>query len=164
MRREDLAGVELDDGDVVVVGEREDAFARVGGADAEVVHAAGAAEAHLVFGVEPVVAQAVVAGLVAVAGRGRFRGRAVGVARGSAVQRAVWAVLVVVLAELVELALELVAVRAMGLARSQRWRVWWNRSVFPWVWGWPAEPFFWRTPRIGRRYSKALRPPVNREV
>jgi hypothetical protein len=37
MRREDLAGMELDDGDVVVVGEREDAFARVGGADAEVV-------------------------------------------------------------------------------------------------------------------------------
>ena len=48
------------DGDVVVVGEREDAFAGVGAADAEVVHAAGAAEGHLAGGVEPVVAQAVV--------------------------------------------------------------------------------------------------------
>ncbi len=68
--------VEVGDGDVVVVGEREDAFAGVGGADAEVVHAAGAAEGHLAFGVEAVVAQPVVALGVAVAG-----GEALGVAR-----------------------------------------------------------------------------------
>ena len=92
---------------MVVVGEREDAFAGVGGADAEVVHAAGAAEAHLAVGVEPVVAQAVVAWGVPVGGWGGFGGGAVGVAGCSPVQRAVWAVLVVVLAELVELALEL---------------------------------------------------------
>ena len=107
MGGEDFAGVEFDDGDVVLVGEREDAFAGVGGADAEVVHPSGAAEAHLAFGVEPVVAQAVVAVGVAVGRGGGFGGGAVGVAGGSAVQRAVWALLVVVLAELVELALQL---------------------------------------------------------
>ena len=157
--------VELGDGDVVVVGEREDAFAGVGGADAEVVHAAGAAEGHLAFGVEPVVAQAVMTGLVAVARRGGFRGSAVGVARGSAVQGAVRAPLVVMRAELVQLVLA-ARRRCAPLAGplSQRCRVWWNRSVLPWVWGWPGDPFFWRMPRIGRMYSNALRPPVKREV
>jgi hypothetical protein len=53
---EDLAGGEVGDGDVVLVGEGEDAFAGVGGADAEVVHPAGAADGHSAFGVEPVVA------------------------------------------------------------------------------------------------------------
>ena len=38
---EDFAGGEVGDGDVVVVGEREDAFAGVSAADPEVVHAAG---------------------------------------------------------------------------------------------------------------------------
>ncbi len=52
--------VELDDCDLVVVGDGEDLFAGVFGADAEVVHPAGASDAHLVFGVEAVVAQAVV--------------------------------------------------------------------------------------------------------
>src|SRR2546421_11105446 len=107
MGGEDLAGLEFDHGDVGVVGEREDAFACVGGADAEVVHPSGAAEAHLAFGVEPVVAQAVVPLGVAVGRGGGFGGGAVGVAWGSSVQRAVWALLGVVLAELVELALQL---------------------------------------------------------
>src|SRR5438270_12253743 len=57
---EDLAGGELGDGDVLVVGEREDAFAGVDGADAEVVHPSGAPDGHFAFGVEAVVAQAVV--------------------------------------------------------------------------------------------------------
>lgn len=48
------------DGDVGVVAEGQDAFACVRGADAEVVHLCGAAEAHLAFGVEAVVAQPVV--------------------------------------------------------------------------------------------------------
>ena len=39
---------------------REDAFAGVGGADAEMVHAAGAADAHLAALLEAVVAQPVV--------------------------------------------------------------------------------------------------------
>ena len=107
MLGEDFAGLEFDDRDVVVVGEREDAFAGVGGADAEVVHSSGAAEGHLAFGVEPVVAQAVVALGVAVGRWGGLGGCAVGVGWGSAVQRAVWAALVVVLAELVELLLEI---------------------------------------------------------
>ena len=89
------------------VGEREDAFAGVGGADPEVVHPAGAAEGHLAFGVEAVIAQAVVAGLVAVARRGGFGGGAVGVAWGSVMQRAVGAPFVVVRAELVQLGLQL---------------------------------------------------------
>jgi hypothetical protein len=104
---EDLAGVEFGHGDVGVVGEREDAFACVGGADSEVVHPAGAAEARLAFGVEPVVAQPVVPLGVAVGRWGGFGGGSVGVAWGSSVQRAVWALLVVVLAELIELVLVL---------------------------------------------------------
>jgi hypothetical protein len=89
---------------LVVVGEREDAFAGVGGAGGEVVHPAGAAEGHLAFGVESVVAQAVVR-LGVCAGRRGFGGGAVGVARSSPVQGAVGAALVVALAELVELQL-----------------------------------------------------------
>ena len=60
----------------MVVGEREDAFAGVCAADAEVMHASGSAEADLAGGVEPVVAQPVVAGGVSVGG-----GVALGVAR-----------------------------------------------------------------------------------
>ena len=66
-----------------------------GAADAEVVHAAGAAEAHLAGVVEPVVAQPVVALGVSVAGRERFGCGAVGVGRCAAVKRAVGALLVV---------------------------------------------------------------------
>lgn len=44
---EDLAGVEVDDGDGGLVDEGEDAFASVLVADAEVVHAGGAAQAGL---------------------------------------------------------------------------------------------------------------------
>jgi hypothetical protein len=73
---EDLAGGEFDRGDVVVVGEREDAFVGVGAADPEVVHASGAAEGDLAGGVEPVVAQAVVLRGVAL-----VAGAALGVAR-----------------------------------------------------------------------------------
>jgi hypothetical protein len=71
---EDFAGVELSDRDPAVVGEREYAFAGVCGTDVEVVHPSGAAKGHLASGVEAVVAQAVVPGGVAVAGRERFRG------------------------------------------------------------------------------------------
>jgi len=91
---------------VVVVSEREDAFAGVRAADAEVVHASGAADAHLAFGVEPVVAEAVVAGRVAVAGRGGLRSRAVCLPRRSSLKGAVRAAFVVVLTELIELLLE----------------------------------------------------------
>jgi hypothetical protein len=46
MDGEDFAGGEVGDEDLVVVGEGDGAFAGVGGAGAEVVHAAGPAEAR----------------------------------------------------------------------------------------------------------------------
>ena len=104
---EDLAGGEVGDGDVVVVGEREDAFAGVFGADAEVVHSACSAEAHLAFVVESVVAQPVVAWCVTVAGWERLGCGSVGVTWRASVKRAVRALLVVVRSELVELTLQL---------------------------------------------------------
>ena len=60
--------------------KREDAFAGVRGADAEVVHPAGASEAHLALGVEAVVAKPVVLLGVAAGGGSGFGGGAVGVA------------------------------------------------------------------------------------
>jgi hypothetical protein len=68
---------------LVVVGEREDTFASVGGADSEVVHASGAAEGHAAVLVGSVVAQAVVAGVVLVVGGDGLGGGAVGVAGGA---------------------------------------------------------------------------------
>jgi hypothetical protein len=70
------------------------------------MHPACSAEAHLAFGVEAVVAQSVVL-LGLCAGGSGLGGGAIGVARGVAAHRAVGALLVVVLAELVELALQL---------------------------------------------------------
>ncbi len=57
--RDDLPGVELDDGYLVVAGEREDALVFVRGTASEVVHAAAAAKAHLPVDIDAVVAQAV---------------------------------------------------------------------------------------------------------
>src|SRR4051794_41776049 len=82
MHGEDFAGGEFGDGDVVVVGEGQDAFAGVGGADAEVVHAAGAAQGHAALGVEAVVAQPGVLPGVAGGGGGGVWGGAGGGARG----------------------------------------------------------------------------------
>ncbi|GAA2054148.1 hypothetical protein GCM10009820_13080 [Leifsonia soli] len=69
--------MEGDDGDGVVVGEGEDAGAAVLVADAEVVHAAGSAEADFAVGADEVVADAVVAGGAGLGGKS-FRGGAVG--------------------------------------------------------------------------------------
>ena len=107
MAGEHFAGGEFGDRDLVVVGEREDAFAGVLDAGVEVVHPSGAAEAHLAFGVESVVAQAVVPGRVSVARWRGFRGGAVGLARGLTVEGSVGAAFVVVLAELFQLSLQL---------------------------------------------------------
>ena len=79
---------------------------RAGGADPEVVHPAGAADAHPAFGVEPVIPEAVVP-LCVPAGWCGFGCGAVGLAGSSSLQSAVRATLVVVRAELVELALQL---------------------------------------------------------
>jgi hypothetical protein len=91
----------------VVVSEREHAFAGVLDAGVEVVHPACAADGHLAFDVEAVVAQPVVAWRLAVARWGGFRGGAVGLAGCSSLQSSVGAAFVVVLTELIELVLEL---------------------------------------------------------
>jgi hypothetical protein len=164
MDGEDFAGAEVGNGDVVVVGEREDACAGVFGADAEVVHAAGAAQAHLAFGVEPVVAQAVVAGRVAVAGRGGLRSRSVCLPWRSALKGAVGAAFVVVLTELIELLLEFGDRSCRWPGREpalQRLVETFGLALGLGVsWG----PIFCRMPSSGRTYSNALRPPVKREV
>jgi hypothetical protein len=103
---QDFAGSQFDDGDAGLVGDREDFLAAVGGADTQVVHAAGPADADLAAGVDVVITQPVVApggGCRASLGQGP-----VGLARGSALQGPVGAVFVVVLAEGVELALQAV--------------------------------------------------------
>ena len=151
---EDLAGVEVGDGDVVVVGECEDAFAGVRGADAEVVHAAGAAQAHLAVGVEAVVAQPVVAGGVPVGGREGFGGRAVGLSGVLAVKRAVGAMVVVVFAEPVELALQVGAGRGrrVGGEPALQGLV----EAFDLALGLrcPGDPFFWRMPRSEQVFER----------
>ena len=73
--------MEGDDGDGGVVGEGEDAGAAVFVADAEVVHAAGAAEADFPVAADEVVADAVVARGAGLGGE-CFRGGAVGGSRG----------------------------------------------------------------------------------
>jgi len=78
----------------------------VGGADAEVVHAAGAAEADLAEAVGVVVADPVVR-LGASVGWGGFDGGAIGVGWGGAVERTVGPGLVVDVGEGVELGLQL---------------------------------------------------------
>ena len=45
-------------------------------------------------------------------------------------------------------------------AASQFFRVCWNLSTLPWVWGWLGLPFFWVMPRCRSSCSKPLRPPL----
>src|SRR5690348_15977966 len=52
---QDFPGSQFDDGDAGLVGDGEDFCAAVGGADAEVVHAAGVADADLAGGVDVVI-------------------------------------------------------------------------------------------------------------
>jgi hypothetical protein len=58
---QDFSGSQFDDGDAGHVGDREDFLAAVGGADAQMVHAAGPADAYLAACINVVVAQPVVA-------------------------------------------------------------------------------------------------------
>ena len=51
-------------------------------------------------------------------------------------------------------------VAGVGWASSQRLRVWWKRSTLPQVVGWFGREFFWMMPRLSRRCSKPLRPPL----
>ena len=104
MGGQDLAGLKFGDRDGGLVGDGEDFLAAVGGADAEVVHAAGVADADLAAGVDMVITQPVVAvrgGCGASFGQGP-----VGLAGSGTLQCPVRAVLVVVLAEGIQLALQ----------------------------------------------------------
>jgi hypothetical protein len=64
-----FACVEVDDRDGGVVGDREDAFAGVVASGSEMVHASGAAEAHLPSEAGAILTQPIVAGRAGVAGR-----------------------------------------------------------------------------------------------
>ena len=83
---EDFAGGEVDDGDGGLVEDGEDAALCVVGADAEVVHAAGAPEADLAEAVDVVGADSVVR-IAALVGRGGFDGGGIGLGGGGALQR-----------------------------------------------------------------------------
>ena len=82
--------------------------------------------------------------------------RPVGLAGGGPPDRPVRPLLVVGEPEGVELGLQLGEVRGGRLAPSQRLRVWWKRSILPWVWGWPGVPFFWRMPEVGEQVFEAV--------
>jgi hypothetical protein len=103
---EDFAGGEVDDGDGGLVDDGEDAAMCVAGADAEVVHAAGASDAHFAVVVGSVVAQPVVAVVADGGGESRFRCGGVGHRRGEPLQRPVGSKLVVDALEAVELGLQ----------------------------------------------------------
>ena len=102
----------MDDGDGGVVDEGQDAFASVLDADAEVVHAAGAAQAHFSVVCDVVVANPIV-GFCRRGRWGGFGGRPVSGGGRGAVVRVVRSARVVVIAEPVELFFQ-VADRAGG--------------------------------------------------
>jgi hypothetical protein len=102
---EDFAGGVVDDGDVVGVDQDGDWLSGVGGADAEVVHPAGAAEADFAVAVDVVGADPVVRA-VGVVGWGGFGGCGVGVGGSVAGKSPVRPVGVVEVPEPVELGLE----------------------------------------------------------
>jgi hypothetical protein len=88
----------------------------VTGADAEVVHAASASEAHFAVAVGSVVAQPVVAGVADGDGEGRLRCGGVGRCRGEPLQRPVGSKLVIDALEAVELGLQLLQGGGGGLS------------------------------------------------
>ena len=163
LRCSPVAGLMTVDG--VGVDEHQDGRVGVGGADAEVVQASGAAQGEFAVAVDDVDADAVVdVGLVLLlVGWGGFRGVVVGGGGGVAVG-AVGAVVVVDGRNASSWCCRSGTVWAAGWVASQRFRVWWKRSILPWVWGWPGWPFFWVIASSARRYSKPLRPPRKREV
>ena len=83
---ENLAGVCVEHGDGVSVDADCHRFACMDGADAEVVHAAGAAEADLAEAVDVAIADAVV-GIVALSSWGGLDGGGLSLGRGGAMER-----------------------------------------------------------------------------
>jgi hypothetical protein len=150
----------VDDADVQVLDEQEDAGSGVGPADADVVEPPGVAEGDAAGLAGDVGADAVVGVGAAVAGGGFGPGGVDGGGDGSVRQGAVRPLGVVVAGELAGQGLQ--PGEAVGLgcwARSQFFRVCWNLSALPWVWGWLGRPFFWVMPRRRSSCSKPLRPP-----
>ena len=103
---EDFAGVLVDHGDVVCVDEDCYCGTCVGGADAEMVHAAGSAEADLAEAVDVVVADSVVR-IGAVCGWDGLDRGGIGVGRGGTAQGTMGPDLVIDASKGVELALQL---------------------------------------------------------
>ena len=103
--REDLAGVEGDDRDLLLVDDGEDPSTGEGRADLEVVEVAGPPQGDGTLAVSDVVAEAEVAP-GAGARRQHLRRRPVRVARRPAADRPMWPLLVVDRAEGVELGLQ----------------------------------------------------------
>jgi hypothetical protein len=145
--REDLAGVEGDDGYVVFVGDGQDPPAGVGRADLEVVEPAAPAQGDRARAVGDVVAEPEV-GPAAGARRQRLRRRPVRLARRPAPDRPVGPLLVVLGPERVELDLQL-GERPRCRLPSQPALEGLVEALdpCPWVWGCPGAPFFWRMPR-----------------
>jgi hypothetical protein len=88
------------------------------GADAEVVHAAGAAEADFAEAVDVIITDAVV-GIVAMSRWGGLDGGGISMGRGGAMERTMRSDLVVDAGEAVELGLQLAMMAAAGGAASQ---------------------------------------------
>ena len=130
---DEFAGGGVDDADVQVLDEEQDAGPGVGSPDADVVELSAVAQGDEPGGVDTVGADAVVGVGGAVAGDGLGTG-GVGSGGGRAArERPVRAPVVVDPGEGVEQGLELgEGGRLSGLARSQFFMVCWKRSALPW--------------------------------
>ena len=106
MTREDLAGAEVDDGDLALVDDGEDPTAGMGHAELEVAQAAGVAQGEGAVLVGDVVAQAKVTPGAGTS-RQRLGRRTVGLARGASAEGPVRPLLVVGGPKGVELGLQL---------------------------------------------------------
>ena len=104
--REDLTGGEVDDGDLALIDDGQDPTTGMGRADLEMVHAAGSAQADGTLLVGDVIAQAEVAPATWPGGQ-RLGCRAVGLAGRATADGPVGSLLVVGVAEGIELGLEL---------------------------------------------------------
>jgi hypothetical protein len=115
---ENLTGVCVEHGDGVSVDEDCHRLTCMDGADAEVVHAAGAAEADFAAAVGVMIADAVV-GIVALSRWGGLDGGGISMGPGGAMERTMRSDLVVDAGEAVELGLQLAIMAAAGRVASQ---------------------------------------------
>jgi len=134
VRGEDLAGAEVDDRDLMLIDDGEDAATAMGGADAQVMEATGPAQGHGPGLVDEVVAQAE-GGVCPAPGRLRLRSRPVGLTGRPSADGPVRSRLVVGDAEGIELRLQLGERPCRRLLAEPALEVCWTRSILPWVWG-----------------------------